>query len=76
MDYGTASPRSDVFSVEESMSEVTDATPKPAGETDDDPNAIILDPKKSERQYWSYKGVQREIWRPGMYAVRKPGVAI
>ena len=34
---------------------------------EDEKNAIILDPKNSERQYHSdpFTNLQREIWRPG-----------
>lgn len=39
---------------------------------EDEENAIVLDPKNSERQYIRdpFTGLQREIWRPGSYPRR------
>lgn len=54
--------------VEEEIISTTEAIVPPDGEdVNDDPNALILDPKNSERQYRRdpFTGINREVWRPG-----------
>lgn len=42
------------------------ATDSQAG-FEEDENALVLDPNRSERQYWRdvRNSVEREVWRPG-----------